>query len=228
MKTHHILIVDDEERIGILLKKFFEKNGFLVSVASEAKEAISLMDRFIFDMIILDVMMPHISGLELSKMIKSGKYKVPVILLTALSEHENRVKGLKSGADDYISKPFSTQELIIRVKNLINLYSSKNNNDSYLYFGDCKYDKNTKRLIKNDSEVSLTNIELRMLEKLIENANIAVSREYLSSSSVALRSIDVTIKRLRDKIEIDPTNPKIISTVRNNGYMFKVICESNN
>lgn len=216
----HILIVDDDKRILQLLKQFLEKSGYNVSIALSVAEAKELMEYFVFDLLILDVMLPGVTGVEFAATIKGNKVHVPIILLTALSEIEDKVKGLEAGADDYLSKPFDPRELLLRTKNLIEIYGYKRLKHRIVQFGDCSYNLETKELIKNSSVVSLSSTEQKLLEILIEAHQKPLSREELSHAMGGLneRSIDVQIVRLRSKIENDSKKPQFLQTIRNAGY----------
>lgn len=216
----HILIVDDDKRILQLLKQFLEKSGYSVSMALSVDEAKELMEYFVFDLLILDVMLPGVTGVEFAATIKGNKIHVPIILLTALSEIEDKVRGLEAGADDYLSKPFDPRELLLRTKNLIEIYGYNRLKHQKVQFGDCNYNLETKELMKNNRLVSLSSTEQKLLEILIEAKQKPLSREELSSAMGGLneRSIDVQIVRLRSKIENDPKKPQFLQTIRNAGY----------
>jgi two-component system phosphate regulon response regulator OmpR len=223
MNKHHILIVDDDSRILSLLKQFLSKNGYLVSGASSAFEAQELFEYFVFDLIILDVMMPELTGFEFAEKVKHLQ-NVPIILLTALSKVEDRIKGLESGADDYLSKPFEPKELLLRMQNLIELYSKQQSNSQLFFFGSNSYNITTKELKKGDDIVQLTSTEQKLLELFIENKNKVLNREDLVKvmGSLSLRSIDVQVVRLRAKIEDNVSKPKYLQTLRNEGYAFYI------
>ncbi|MBP7189986.1 MAG: response regulator transcription factor [Rickettsiaceae bacterium] len=218
----HILIVDDDTRILKLLKQFLVSSGYYVSVAESVIEAEKYMEYFIFDLLILDVMLPGVTGIEFAASIKSNKVHVPIILLTALSEVEDRVRGLESGADDYMSKPFDPRELLLRTKNLIEIYGYNKKLGETLSFGDSIYNMNTKEFTKNGENISLSSTEQKLLEILIECNKKPISREELSKKMGGLneRSIDVQIVRLRSKIENDKGKPKYLQTIRNEGYVL--------
>lgn len=218
----HILIVDDDKRILHLLKKFLENSGYNVSMAPSVAEAERYMEYFIFDLLILDVMLPGVTGVEFAATIKGNKVHVPIILLTALSEIEDRVKGLESGADDYLSKPFDPRELLLRTKNLIEIYGYNRKKEQIISFGSATYNMDTKEFIKNNEIVPLSSTEQKLLEILIECDKKPISREKLSSLMGGLneRSTDVQIARLRSKIENDKKQPKFLQTIRNEGYVL--------
>jgi len=220
---NNILIVDDDERILNLLENFLFKNGYQVTSASSAKEAEKLFDSKIFNLIILDVMMPEVTGFEFSEKIKKLK-NVPIILLAALGKVEDRIKVLESGADDYISKPFEPKELLLRMKNLLELYSKQKSSDQILYFDNKSYNMLTKELKIGNQLVHLTSSEQKLLEFFIKNKNQILSRDDLLAEmgSVSLRSIDVQIVRLRAKLEQDSSKPRHLQTIRNAGYALYI------
>ncbi|NRB10768.1 MAG: response regulator transcription factor [Rickettsiaceae bacterium] len=218
----HILIVDDDNRILKLLKKFLQQNNFLVSTATSAKESIDLLKNFSVDLIILDVMMPEITGIEFAKNIKSSGQTLPIIMLTALSEPEHKIEGLEAGANDYVTKPFEPKELLLRIHNLINTHKRYKKEQNLVRFGNSYYDLNSKDFVKNDKRIKLSSTEQKLLEILIESPETVISREKLSDKmgKLNIRSVDVQIVRLRNKIEIDAKNPKFLKTIRNQGYVL--------
>lgn len=182
-----------------------------------------MIENFIFDLIILDVMMPEITGIELAQKIKSSNKKhVPIVMLTALSEPEDRIKGLESGASDYVTKPFEPRELLLRINNLINSRKEIKKQQEIILIGNYEYDLIRKQLSLNKEDVKLGSTELKLIELLIHNRNEPISREELGEKMGGLnpRSIDVQIVRLRSKIEINPKNPKLLKTIRNKGYVL--------
>ncbi|MES2214478.1 MAG: response regulator transcription factor [Pseudomonadota bacterium] len=227
-KSHdkpHILIVDDDVRILKLLKQFLQKHNYHVSAAESAKEAAEYMKYFVFDLIILDVMMPNVTGIEFAEVVKKSGEHVPIILLTALSETADKVAGLSSGADDYVSKPFEPQELLLRMKNLIDLYGYNKNLQETVSFGNSRsYSMTSKELTHNGILVSLSSAEQKLLEILISQARIPIEREELARlmNLTNERSIDVQIVKLRSKIEDDTRNPKFLQTIRGKGYALNI------
>lgn len=221
-KNPHILIVDDDNRILKLLKKFLNQNGFLVSSCSNANEAMTLISNFTFDLMILDVMMPNITGVEFAKKIKDSGAIMPIVMLTALSEPEDKIKGLEAGANDYITKPFEPRELLLRINNLINMHKKYKKEQEIIKFGNNSYNLVTKVFQQNDLDINLSSAEINLLETFIKAENNVISREDLSEKlgGLNLRSIDVQIVRLRNKIEKDPKNPQFLKTIRNKGYAF--------
>jgi two-component system phosphate regulon response regulator OmpR len=220
----HILIVDDDNRILKLLKQFLQQNNFLVSTATSAKEAFELLENFIFDLIILDVMMPEITGLEFAEKIKAAGKTLPIIMLTALSEPEDRIKGLEAGAKDYITKPFEPRELLLRINNLIDSHNIYQKEQKITRIGNCVYDLSTKNLSCDNQDIPLSSTEQKLLDLLIKSTNQTITRDDLSIQMGGLnpRSIDVQIVRLRNKLEPDPKNPKYLKTVRNLGYVLYI------
>lgn len=222
----HILVVDDDTRILELLKQFLSKNGYLVSTASSAMEAEKLLIEFTFDLMMVDVMMPEVTGIEFARKIKDQKANVPIILLTALSEPEDKIKGLESGADDYVTKPFDGKELLLRAQNLIDLYGQNKKTTNIVRFGNIIYDTEKKELYNNASQehIKLSSTEKKLLEVMINHSGEILPRERLSNMMGGLneRSIDVQIVRLRTKIESDPKDPRYLQTIRNEGYVLYV------
>ena len=216
----HILVVDDDDRIRSLLKEYLSDNNYIVSSAENADQAKIKLEYFKFDIIILDVMMPGQSGYELTKEIKK-KFKVPVILLTAKGEVENRIKGLELGADDYVGKPFEPKELLLRIKNVI-----RSNFTQDLFeenkIGEAELNLN-KMTIKLNKKVQRINLaEKNVLLKMLSSPGKIFSRSEIGKISKISqeRSIDVMITRLRKKIETDPKNPKFLQTIRGSGYVL--------
>jgi two-component system phosphate regulon response regulator OmpR len=217
---NHILIVDDDDRIRNLLKDYLSENNYMVSTAENAIEAKEKMKYLKFDIIILDVMMPGQSGYELTKEIKKTN-KVPIILLTAKGEVENRIKGLELGADDYIGKPFEPRELLLRIKNLINK-SIKINLKSKYSIGLAEVDLNKMTVSLDNKLKKINNTEKKVLIEMLSNPGITYTREDIGNISGINqeRSIDVMITRLRQKLELNPKNPKYLQTIRGSGYVL--------
>jgi two-component system phosphate regulon response regulator OmpR len=216
----HILVVDDDDGIRSLVKKYLNENNFLVTTADNAENASDKIKIIKFDLIILDIMMPGKSGLEF---IKDNKKKLdtPVILLTAKGEANERVEGLEIGADDYLPKPFEPKELILRIKNILNK-TIKTEQIRIIEFANVIIDLNKLLIIKNDSEFKINNTEKIILDKMINSPGKTFTREDIGQL-IELhkeRSIDVIITRLRKKIEIDPKNPKFLQTIRGTGYVL--------
>ncbi len=219
---NHILIVDDDDRIRNLLKDYLSENYYIVSTAENAEQAKEKLKYVKFDMIILDVMMPGQNGYDLTKEIKK-QIKIPIILLTAKGEVESRIKGLEIGADDYIGKPFEPKELLLRIKNIINK-KSKINIKLKHRVGAAEIDLNKMTVYLNDKFKKINNTEKKVLIEMLANPGTTYSREEIGEISgiSQVRSIDVMITRLRQKIEKNPKNPKYLQTIRGSGYVLWV------
>ena len=216
----HILIVDDDNGIRNLLKDYLSQNDYIVSTAENANQAKEKLNYLKFDIMILDVMMPGQNGYELTKEIKK-QMKIPIILLTAKGEVENRIKGLELGADDYLGKPFEPKELLLRVKNIINK-NAKLDLKSIHSIGKAKIDLNKMTVDVNYKFKKINNTEKKVLIEMLANPGKTYSREEIGKISGISqeRSIDVMITRLRQKIEKDPKNPKYLQTLRGEGYVL--------
>ena len=216
----HILLVDDDEGIRSLVKKYLNENSFLVTTADSAESASEKVKIIKFDLIILDIMMSGKSGLDFIKEHKKD-LDTPVILLTAKGEASERVEGLELGADDYLAKPFEPKELILRIKNILTK-TIKTDQKRIIEFENVKIDLNKLLIIKNKKEFKINNTEKMILEKMINNPGNIFYRENIGQliSLDKERSIDVIITRLRKKIEIDPKNPKFLQTIRGAGYVL--------
>ncbi len=218
--TTHILVVDDDNRIRNLLKEYLNDNKLIVSTAQNSEEAKIKLNHFKYDLIVLDVMMPGQNGYELTKEIKKNN-SVPIILLTAKGEVENRIKGLELGADDYIGKPFEPKELLLRIKNIVTKKEKIDLKKNYSV-GSAMIDLN-KMLIKlNDGQKKINVTEKKILIEMLSNPGKTYSRAKIGQLSGIQqeRSIDVLITRLRQKIEVDPKNPKYLQTIRGSGYVL--------
>ena len=216
----HILVVDDDDGIRTLVKKYLNENNYLVTTASSAEDALEKIKIIKFDLIILDIMMPGKSGLEFIEE-NQKKLDTPIILLTAKGEANERIKGLEIGADDYLPKPFEPKELLLRIKNIIEK-TKKSDQKRVIEFENIKIDLNKQIILKENTEYKINNTEKKILEKMINNPGKTFSRENIGAL-IELdkeRSIDVIITRLRKKIEIDPKNPKFLQTIRGAGYVL--------
>ena len=216
----HILVVDDDDGIRFLIKKYLNENNFLVTTSNSGENAEEKILIIKFDLIILDVMMTGKSGLEFIKDNKS-KIDTPIILLTAKGEAVDRIGGLEIGADDYLPKPFEPKELILRIKNILNK-TKIDNQKRIIEFNNIKIDLNKLLIIKNENKFKINNTEKIILEKMINNPGKTFSREDIGKlvPSNKERSIDVIITRLRKKIESEPKNPKYLQTLRGVGYVL--------
>ena len=216
----HILVVDDDDGIRNLVKKFLNEKSFLVNTASSAEEAQKKIAIIKFDLIILDIMMPGKSGLEFLNENKTF-IDTPVILLTAKGEPKERVEGLESGADDYLPKPFEPQELLLRIKNILSK-TQKKNFIRTINFGNIKIDLTKLLIIKEKKELKINTTEKKILDKMINQPGKVFSRLEIGKliNLEKERSIDVIITRLRKKIEMNPKNPKYLQTIRGTGYVL--------
>ena len=216
----HILIVDDDDRIRILVKQYLQDNNYLVTTAKDALDAKNKIDLINFDLIILDIMMPKKSGLELTSELKKEN-KVPIILLTAKGETDERVEGLERGADDYLGKPFEPKELLLRIKNILAKTIKKKKTEK-LKIGLSILDLNKLIIEKKDKSYKINNTEKLILEKMINSPGQIFSRDEIGKliNIDKERSIDVIITRLRKKIEMDSKNPKYLQTIRGTGYVL--------
>ena len=220
-----ILLVDDDQRLRELLKDYLNEKNFQVFTSEDFDEAREILEFFIFDLIILDRMMPSGDGIDLIQDIKKVS-KTPIIMLTAMGENNDKIDGLKTGTDDYLSKPFEPEELFLRINNLLKLYENINQKELLFSFGNFIYNTKTSSLTFNEKEIYLTEGENNLLLKLINNRNSILSREELAEKEFdenELRKVDVGITRLRQKIEKSPKKPQYIKTIRGKGYML--ICK---
>ena len=220
-----ILIVDDDKRLRELLRDYLTEKKFEVYSCEDFLEAKEIISLVIFDLVILDRMMPSGDGIDLVEFIKE-KSNSPIIMLTAMSEDQNKIDGLKIGADDYLAKPFEPEELYLRIKKLLNLYINKSKKDLKISFGEFIFDMNSLELKINNKTVYLTEGENNLLLKLIYKRNDIVLREELADQEFdesELRKVDVRITRLRQKLEKNAKQPQFVKTIRGKGY--KLICD---
>ena len=215
----HILVVDDDDGIRSLVKKYLNENKYLVSTAENAENASEKIKIIKFDLIIMDIMMPGKSGLDFIK--DNKKLETPIILLTAKGQPNERIEGLEIGADDYLPKPFEPKELILRIHNILNK-TIKTDQKRVIEFENIKIDLNKLIISKKNKEFKINTTEKIILEKMINNPGKTFSREIIGQliNLNKERSIDVIITRLRKKIEIDPKNPKFLQTIRGAGYVL--------
>lgn len=221
----HILVVDDDERLRRLLKKFLSENGFNVSIAQDAQDARNKLGLLEFDLIVLDLMMPGESGLDFARDFRSSN-DTPVLMLTAMSEGEDRISGLECGAEDYLTKPFEPRELVLRINNILKrvVRSAPQDQTDLIQLGALAFDSQRHILSRNGTQIHLTASEASLLVILAENKNEVLSREQLAELSGIAgndRTIDVQVTRLRRKIEIDPKMPRYLQTVRGQGYVLR-------
>ena len=221
-KKSHILCIDDDDKIRELLEIFLNKHNFVVSTAKDAFEGEKTSELFSFDLIVLDIMMPKKSGIEFLNKFRKTNTSVPIIMLTANSQLEKKTKSFNFGCDDYLIKPFEPIELVLRINKLLNPRINKLKKSSEFFFGDFKYNLNTKSLKKNEKHIGLTGAEQYLLEILVNNINKEVSREFVIQKlklDSNLRSIDVLVNRLRKKIT-SSGNTSFLKTIRGKGYML--------
>ena len=228
----HLLVVDDDARLRELLRRYLSDNGFRVTAAADAQEARANLASFAFDLIVLDVMMPGDSGLDLTRELRGpggpadGRPgRIPILLLTAMAEPDDRVNGLEEGADDYLAKPFEPRELVLRIRNIIERRGGgPQERDPGVRFGAFRFDQQRGELFRGGDIVHLTAAEAGLLASLAARAGAPVSREDLSQSAQFrgnIRNVDVQMTRLRRKIEPDPRYPRYLQTVRGTGYALK-------
>tara|TARA_B100000989_G_scaffold242042_1_gene188968 strand:+ start:382 stop:1059 length:678 start_codon:yes stop_codon:yes gene_type:complete len=216
----HILVVDDDEGIRLLVKKYLDEKKYLVTTADNAENASKKIKIIKFDLIILDIMMPGKSGLEFLEDHKKD-INTPIILLTAKGEPNERIEGLEMGADDYLPKPFEPKELVLRIKNILNK-TKQNNIKRLIEFEDIKIDLSKKIIFQKNTEYKINTTEKIILDKMINNPGKIFTREEIGKliDLNKERSIDVIITRLRKKIEVNPKNPKFLQTIRGAGYVL--------
>ena len=216
----HILVVDDDDGIRNLVKQYLNENNFLVTTAKDAEDAKEKVSIVKFDIIVLDIMMPGKSGLDFTIENKE-KINTPIILLTAKGEADERIKGLETGADDYLPKPFEPEELVLRIKNILNKTKIKNKK-RIIEFDNIKINLNKLLINKNNKEYKINSTEKIILEKMINAPGETFSRDSIGKliGIDKERSVDVIITRLRKKIEVDPKNPKYLQTIRGQGYVL--------
>ena len=229
LEKKHILIVDDDTRICDLLEKFLDKNGYLVSAVHSAEQARQILAGLEFDLIILDVMMPRESGIELTSHLRE-KNKTPIILLTAKGDSEDRILGLEAGADDYLPKPFEPMELLLRIQAILRrtgeISLNRNKDNPILSFGDVSFDTERNELWDNGKLIYLTSSEAKIMQIFSQSVGIPITRFDLikamqnDGKNMNDRAVDVQITRLRRKIEKKSKEPRYLQTIRGIGYML--------
>jgi len=218
----HILVVDDDGRLRDLLSKFLSEHGFMVVTAANAASAREKLNGLDFDLIILDLMMPGESGLDFAEDLRK-RSAMPILMLTAMAEPEDRIAGLERGADDYLVKPFEPRELLLRINNILRRVPSKGD-DEPIRLGDVVFDLDRDELTRDGLPLRLTDIEVALLRVLAERPGDILSREELTQRTGTTgggRAVDVQVTRLRRKIEPDPKIPRYLQTVRGQGYVLK-------
>ena len=226
--SFHILVVDDDQRIRSLLKKFLIQNGYWTSVATNAEHARGLVMAFKFDLIVLDVMMPGDSGIQFTVEIRKDD-NTPILLLTAKGESSDRIMGLQAGADDYLAKPFEPEELLLRINSILRRVTRQKEITEVpesLFLGEITYDTARGELWKGDALIKLTTTEIALMRIFSKNVREPITRSKLvedlgrGKGQAQERAVDVQVTRLRRKIEIDSKQPRYIQTVRGSGYML--------
>ena len=218
----HILVVDDDDRLRSLLRQYLSDNGFMVSVAADAAEARRCMVSIAFDLIVLDRMMPGETGLDLAASLRRTS-AVPILMLTAMAEAEDRIDGLESGVDDYLTKPFEPRELLLRIRGILRRVP-KDEGVKVVSLGDHEFDASRGELTRAGRPVRLTEAEAALLTALAERSGEILDREQLIEMTGAIgtdRAVDVQVTRLRRKIEFDPRAPRYLQTVRGRGYVLR-------
>jgi two-component system phosphate regulon response regulator OmpR len=224
LQGQHILVIDDDERLRLLLRRFLEESGFRVTDVGSASDARQILEGFVFDLLIVDIMMPGETGLEFLSDIRSGN-QVPALFLTAMSETEHRIAGLESGADDYMSKPFEPRELVLRIRSILSRAAAQRSAPSKsIAFGPYSFDQTTGILMHSTGRIHITNAEQKLLASFANSPDRVLSRDDIAEamdSSMRGRSIDVAVARLRAKIEPDPHYPVYLQTIRNKGWLLR-------
>lgn len=223
LEQTHVLVVDDDQRIRELLRRYLTEKGFLVSTAGDAADARAKLASLDFDLIVMDVMMPGESGLELTRSLRQIK-STPILLLTAMGEAENRITGLECGADDYLSKPFEPRELVLRINNIMRRVGPAQVSTEPIRLGAHVFDPEREELSKDGRPVRLTGAEASLLSVLSRSPGEVLSREVLIERcriSGSTRTVDVLVTRMRRKIETDPRVPRYLQTVRGQGYILR-------
>ena len=218
----HLLCIDDDNKIRELLEIYLSSNNFRVSVAKDSFEAEKLTNFFLFDLVILDIMMPNKDGIQFLNHFRTLDFNTPVLMLTADNQIERKKASYSNGCDDYLVKPFEPSELLLRIKKLLNPRFNKNISSKRVFFGNFEFDLKLKVLFKNNISISLTSTETLIIEYLTQNLNKEISREEISNllgDGINLRSVDVTITRLRKKL-ISDHDHSFLRTIRGKGYML--------
>lgn len=219
----HILIVDDDKRIRDLLGQFLKDNGMRVTTAEDSENARAAMRGLQFDLIILDIMMPGENGLDLARSLRQTS-QIPILMLTARGDAEHRVEGLEIGVDDYVPKPPEPRELLLRINNILRRHDNGTHATSEICMGDYIFHTGRGELRRNNETIRLTEREKDLLRQFAKRRGQPISREELATlgGTGSERAVDVQINRLRRKIEIDPSNPTYLQTVRGKGYKLHI------
>lgn len=215
----HILVVDDDRRIRELIKRYLSEHGYRISTAENAAEARGALENLTFDLLVVDVMMPGESGLELTNSLRRSS-NVPILMLTAKTETDDRISGLESGADDYLGKPFEPRELLLRISTILRRTRAQSAREDVITLGESTFNIARGELKRGGEIIRLTTREVQLMRLFAAHPGKSLSRLDLCDNEAAERSIDVQINRLRRKIEIDPRNPLYLQTVRGEGYIL--------
>ncbi len=219
----HLLVVEDDQRLRDRLRKYLGDNGFLVTTAGDAGEARARLAAFSFDLIVMDVMMPGETGLELTVALRRTM-ATPILVLTAMTDPEHRIAGLESGADDYLPKPFEPRELVLRINNILRRVAPPPPPAGPIRLGALVYHPERDELRHGDERIHLTSAEASLLRVLAAHAGTVLTRDELTEKSRIsgnARTVDVQVTRLRRKIEPDPRLPRFLHTVRGEGYVLR-------
>lgn len=220
----HLLVVDDDARLRALLARYLGENGHIVSTAASAAEARARLRSLAFDILVLDIMMPGESGLDFAHALRADGSPLPILMLTARGEPDERIAGLEAGADDYLPKPFEPRELLLRIGAILRRAARPPDTPAPIRLGRWLFDPDRSQLVGEDETIRLTDVEASLLRVLAQTPGVIVSRDDLAARSrvpVNARSIDVQVNRLRQKIEIDPRTPRYLQTVRGSGYVLR-------
>ncbi|MBI1301790.1 MAG: response regulator [Alphaproteobacteria bacterium] len=220
----HILVIDDDKRICALVSRYLHDHDFIVMTAENAANAENLFEHFDFDMLVVDVMMPGKTGLELVRDLRKKGNDIPVLLLTALGEAGDRISGLESGADDYLSKPFEPQELVLRIKSILKRVKKVNQRENIYRIGEWIFNVEKDELTRGQERMPLTTMEANLLRALALKCGEVLSRQELADLTgldAGERTIDVQVTRLRRKIEESSKLPRFLQTVRGKGYILR-------
>ena len=221
----HLLIIDDDKRIRDLVVRYVHDNGHMAVSAENAEHARTLMDQLLFDLIVVDIMMPGENGVEFTKKLRRDGDDTPILMLTALGDTDDRIVGLESGADDYLPKPFEPRELLLRIDAILRRHTRQNRQIRSLSIGGYCYEQQRQclRNPENGDEINLTNVEAHLLDVLARYSASVVSRDVLAREcniDSMTRALDVQITRLRRKLETDTARPRYLQTVRGQGYIL--------
>lgn len=220
----HLLVVDDDDRLRSLLTTFLQEQGYWVSAVADTVAARAALQQMRFDLMVLDVMLPGESGVDFAKAEHQRHDMPPILMLTALGETEDRISGLTSGAEDYLTKPFDPRELVLRIQKLLRRTQSGSAADQAVIFGPYRFDTTAARLFKDGAALPLTTAEEGLLKALCANPGTTISRDALALAlGTNERSIDVQVVRLRKKLEENSRTPQYLITVRGEGYVLRAV-----